>query len=165
MRRTGWIFIIACVLMLGAGFVLGCLWELRARPQTDWRDQLHLTAAQRQQFDAIWSPVHKEFDGIRQRGQQLDQDRQLAVGKLLGDAQKVEYDKIQKEYRDRSAALDQEREKIIPDANQRSRALLDEKQKAIWDGITNKQHEHHRRAGATQPSTSRPASRPTDSNL
>ena len=145
MRRTGWIFIIACVLMLSAGFVLGCLWELRPHPQADWRDQLHLSAAQRQQFDAIWTPVHKQFDDIRQHRQQLDQERQAAVGKLLSDPEKVEFDKIQQDYRDRSAALDQEREKIIPDANQRSRALLDDKQKAIWDSISNKQHEHHRR--------------------
>ena len=167
MRRAGWIFIFVCVLMLSAGFVLGYLWAQRSRPapvRPDWMAQLKLTPVQHQQFDAIWNPVHKKNEEVRDRRHQLGQERDQALRNLLSDAQKADFDKIEQDYQGRTGALDQEREKMIQDANQRSRALLTAEQKTTWDVLSKQQHEHHRHAGATQTSATHPASQPTESS-
>ncbi len=131
MRRTGWIFIFACVLMLSAGFVLGCLWAQRLRPEPvrpPWMAQLNLSAAQRQQFDAIWMPLHKKTDEVWEHRHQLSQERDQALRNLLSDAQKSGFDKIEQDYRAHLAASDQERK-------QAKRNLLSDAQKADFDKI------------------------------
>src|SRR5581483_9979532 len=111
MKRSKQVFLITTVLVLAAGVVLGRLSSrlpddhFPPHKQPPWVAQLGLSAEQQKQMDAIWAETRKKMDESReaadQHRQELQQQRDDAIHKLLSADQQAAYDKIQEDYRNK----------------------------------------------------------------
>jgi Spy/CpxP family protein refolding chaperone len=152
MSRSRIILLATFVLVLSAGMVLGRLWATLpvvtvahpatqpAQPQPWWAPSLDLTAAQRQQMDAIWADTKPKVDETFERRRQLDGKREDAIESLLGPMQYAAYEKIITDFSTQRSEIDDERRKLIRDAEDRTRALLTDAQLKKLDAL-GPQHE------------------------
>jgi hypothetical protein len=159
MKRSRFSFILAFLLAMSAGVVLGALWEkLPAAPGNpqpnpeprgpDWlSSQLHLRPDQKSQVDAIWAEMHKQMGESFGHRRALEKERDDACKSLLSDDQRSAWDKIRADYRSRIDATNPDREKLLRDAQAKTRALLDEDQQKRWDEMIKQTHERHRGPG------------------
>lgn len=163
-NRSGFVFFSTSVLLLCAGFVIGRLWghtpvavATPAGKQPSWiADQLGLSAAQRQQMDAIWDETKQKIGSAMDRRHAIDHERDDALRKLLTPEQAAAWEKTSEGFRSQRAAFDKDREKLIHEADERSRALLDETQKKKWDML----RQGHDRRWQHGPSSQRSATGP-----
>lgn len=160
MMRSKLVLLIAVILVLSAGVVVGRLWTQWPRvtgpadkPQSWLVDQLDLTADQQRQMDAIWAEAKPKIAQTWDLRRALDHERDRAVQDLLTPEQWTEYGKIFDEFRVKEAALHQEREQLMHDAEARSRALLSDSQKQKWDAMKNAHRWYGSRGPASRPST------------
>jgi hypothetical protein len=159
MKRSRFIFIVAFLLAMSAGAVLGALWaklpvatgETRTNPERhgpEWLpDQLHLRPDQKAQMDAIWAEMHSKIGKAYGEKRALEKERDEACKALLTDDQRAAWDKIRQDYRPRIDEANPPRDSLVRDAEARTRALLDPDQQKRWDELTKKMHEHHRGPG------------------
>ncbi|MBV8780581.1 MAG: periplasmic heavy metal sensor [Phycisphaerae bacterium] len=153
MTRSKRVFLMAIVLVLCAGVVVGRL-SARLAPlrmqqpqhehQPSWlSDQLNLSAEQRQQMDAIWADTKTQLDKSWDKRRELDRDRDEAIDNLLTPSQLAEYKEIYDEYHAKRQQADKQRDDLIKSAEDRSRALLSDAQKMKWDTLNKQMHDHH----------------------
>jgi hypothetical protein len=168
MLRSKFIFALCVLLMMCAGVVVGRLsvlvpkaGSLATQPSgrgPNWLvDQLHLTADQQHQMDAIWSDTRQKMDKAGEQRHAAEKARDQAIRNLLSDTQQSEYDKILDDFRTARAEMEKQRWQLMRDAEDKSRALLDDEQKKKWDAM-NKQregHEGHDGRGMHRPATDR----------
>lgn len=167
MSRRQIAFVTTSALVLCAGFVLGRLTShvRTASPHEhgnpSWiAEQLNLSAAQKQQMDALWAETRLKIDQSSDRRRQMDRQRDAEIQAMLSDEQRTAFQKIMNGYHGQRADADKQRESVIHDAEARSRALLDETQQKKWDELAKDMHSHrgpHRPGGS--PDT-RPATQP-----
>jgi len=157
MKRSRFSFILAFLLAMSAGVVLGALWEkLPAAPGVpqpnpepqhgrEWLpDQLHLRPDQKAQMDAIWADMHKQMGESFGKRHALEKERDETCKSLLSDDQRAAWDKIRADYKSRIDATNPDREALIRAAQAKTRALLDEEQQKRWDELTKQMRERHR---------------------
>jgi Spy/CpxP family protein refolding chaperone len=166
MMRSKLVLLIAVILVLSAGVVVGRLWTRwpmvtgASGAQPSWlADQLDLSAEQRQQMDAIWADVNPKIDQNWERHRSLDHERDRAIQDLLTPEQWTAYGKIFDEFRARQTELHNEREKLVHDAEARSRALLNDSQRQKLDAMRDAMKNSHMRHGPRGPG-SRASTRP-----
>lgn len=172
MGRIRIIMLVAFVLVMSAGVVVGRLWArlpVETRPQgrsPSWlADQLQLSSDQRQQMDAIWNDTKQQIGALMDHRRGLDREREQAIRNLLTPDQRTAYDKINDDFRARRSDLDKQREALLRQANERSRALLTETQQKRWDTLTKEMHDHdHDRRGQHGPPGLRPTTKPAAQN-
>ncbi len=158
MKRSTQILALSTALMLGAGVVLGRLstsypvaqptqppQQQQHRPPP-WGVQLGLTPDQQKEMDAIWADTRKQMDASRdsdtRHHQDLRQQRDDAIRKLLSTDQQAAYDKIVEDYNTKRSDLDKQREALIHSAEDRCRAMLSDAQKVKWDEMNKDMHNH-----------------------
>ena len=151
MSRSKRVFLMAIVLVLCAGLVVGRLSARLVPPpmpphdhSPSWlQDQLGLTSEQKQQMDSIWadtkSQIGKTWDGRHE----LDKQRDDAVHNLLTTEQQAAFTKIYDDYHAKRQSLEKQRDDLIKTAEDRSRSLLSDPQKTQWDTLTKEMHDHH----------------------
>jgi hypothetical protein len=152
MKRSKQVFLMATVLVLCAGVVVGRLSAKLAieapppppagHPPSWLQDQLSLSADQRQQMDGIWAEVHQQMGADRHRRQEFDHERDEAIQNMLSDQQKLVYQAILDEYHTKRQQMENTRDALIKSAEERSRALLSDSQKLRWDQLAKDMHGH-----------------------
>jgi hypothetical protein len=157
MKRSRQVFLIAAVLVLCAGVVVGRLSaRLAVEPppppaghSPSWlQDQLALSGDQRQQMDAIWAEVKQEMGTDRDRRREFDRERDEAIQNLLSDQQKLIYQEIYNEYHTKRQQMENTRDALIKNAEERSRAMLSDSQKVRWDQLSKDMHGHRSGPGS-----------------
>jgi len=156
MKRSRQVFLIAAVLVLGAGVVLGRLSAHIAvdvppppppagpqgHPPSWLQDQLGLSTEQRQQMDALWAEVKQQMTADRDRRHEFDRERDEAIQNMLSNQQKLVYQAILDEYHTKRQQMENARDSLIKSAEDRSRALLSDSQKVRWDQLAKDMHGH-----------------------
>jgi Spy/CpxP family protein refolding chaperone len=140
MTRMKLLFLLACLLVFGAGAVIGAAAVIkrgepnRGGPGGGPLGHLHLSPEQQKQIHAIWSDVmENQGPQLDERCRKVEKDKAQAVVDLLGPEQKTRYDQIQLDAEAKLAALGEQRGKVFRDAERRTRELLNEEQQAKYD--------------------------------
>jgi Spy/CpxP family protein refolding chaperone len=141
MSKLKILMIIAVVLSLGAGILLGFAGS--RMPFHDHHgghsflmDELNLTEDQRNQMQKIWSDT---VDGLRdkhfQQMDQMRQDREAAIDALLTPDQKTKYDAMNKDFQAKMAVIDKERDDSIQSAIDQTKKILTDSQRAKYEQL------------------------------
>jgi len=167
MSRRQIAFLTTMVLVLCAGVVVGRLTTRMPLPAPEqgpgpsWiAQQLDLSAAQRQQMDAIWAETRQKMDQSFEKRHELDKQRDAEVRALLSEEQRAAFEKIMANYHAQRSEMDKQRESLIHDAETRSRALLDKTQQDRWDELTKEMHARHAMHHQGESAQTKPASQP-----
>jgi len=152
-RSTIFLFSIAAVLVLSAGFAVGRLYNhlpAVAPKAVDhgrgwFPETLNLSPEQKKSMDSVWADVKQQMDRNAEKRHALDHDREAAIRALLSAEQLVQYDKIFADYHASRAELDKDREKLLHAANDKSRSLLTAEQQVKWDAMAKDMHDHDHR--------------------
>jgi hypothetical protein len=108
----------------------------RVRPPAFFIDQLHLTAAQSEKWQKIWSEVaDRGGRGQQQRVNQLRQEREAKILALIPLADRVTYDKIQKDFSESVDALDKEWRDSYDEAVRKTKEILTDSQRRMYETI------------------------------
>ncbi|MFA7236142.1 MAG: Spy/CpxP family protein refolding chaperone [Phycisphaeraceae bacterium] len=102
-----------------------------------WLGQrLNLTADQRKQLDAIWSPLARRGgrEGFSQRAQ-LRRERDAAIAALVPESDKAAYQKIIDDYSVKTAALESQWKQSFTQAVEKTRAILTPEQREKYDEL------------------------------
>jgi Spy/CpxP family protein refolding chaperone len=140
MTRMKLLFLLACLLVFGAGAVIGAAAVIkrgeptRGGPGGGPLGHLNLTPEQDKQIRAIWSDVMENKNPQVDEGcRKVEKDKAQAVIDLLAPEQRTRYEQIQKDAEAKLAELNEQRGKIFREAEQLTRELLTEEQRAKYD--------------------------------
>jgi len=153
MNRIKLLIVLLFVVALGAGFLVG-QGVARSRSVADARpaggggqrstarpslaEALALTPVQSEQLKVIWSDWDPARSARFERHPQLQKDRDDAIQAMLSDSQKIEFEEIQKKYRQQFDQLDEERQQAFLVAVDKTKAILSDEQRMKYDEILKK---------------------------
>src|SRR6266496_879024 len=136
------------VLCIGAGVVSGMLAsrlpvankkpvEVAGVP-TPLVAELGLTPEQQDQMRQIWESVRTQVHACFDDAEDLQKQRDEALVALLNDQQKAQFEKMSKDFADRYAALEKQRQTFFDDAVERTKKLLNDEQRKKYEEILSK---------------------------
>lgn len=148
MNKTYVTILLGFLVMFAAGAIVGVVQSKTAAHQRHDRswlaDQLHLTDAQRQQMQKIWSDaMSKSHDQAIEKRRELQQQRASAIRDLLTPAQQIQFEKIEKQYEQESADLQKERGRAVQEAVARTKEILNDQQRAKYDELLKQREAEH----------------------
>ena len=158
MKKNRFIFVLAFLLAMSAGAVLGALWvklpasigapqpptEQHTSRDREWLpSQLNLRPEQKTQMDAIWNDMHKQMWKSFGDRRALEKERDETQRALLTDEQRAAWDKIRTDYKARIDAINPDRAALVQAAEQNTRNILDPDQQKRWDELMKQTHERH----------------------
>jgi len=144
--------VLSLVLVFAAGASVGWLIARRPPGPRSWlADELHLTAEQREQMQAIWSQVMGRPRDEGERRAELAQKRDDAIRHLLTDEQSKQYDQIQTQYQQELLKMADERRAAFEQAEARTKEILTPAQREKYEAMLSRMREsearHPRRPG------------------
>jgi Spy/CpxP family protein refolding chaperone len=98
-------------------------------------EQLHLTADQRDHMREIWESARDDIRDCYHDADSLQRQRDQAIGGILTDRQKAEFEKIAADFANRFTQLNQKRDQTIQSAIDRTNDLLDQQQRRRYQQI------------------------------
>lgn len=141
---TRLIVVIGFLCAFAAGFALDLGWKQHpsqqpaSPPQRDpgsWlAEQLELTPEQQTKMKEIWSDTARR--GNRQmweQRRQLREQREAAIAALIRDEDRAAYERIQQEFRDKTAALEAQWRQSYEQAVEKTKALLNDEQRKKYE--------------------------------
>lgn len=150
MSRTRIIVLVGFVAAFAAGVAVGLVmgrltaWPPGGRPHgPSWlAHELNLSPEQQKQMREIWSEVmDNSWEKQREQMDALKRQRDDGVRALLTDPQKAEYEKVMKEYSEKSAAMATARDKVFEEAVERTKRILTESQRKKYDELLKRRGE------------------------
>jgi Spy/CpxP family protein refolding chaperone len=148
MTKAKLVFLLAFVLVFGAGAVVGMVQQQHHHGKDEGHgggrlsDQLALTPDQQQQMKQIWSAVdnsrHETWDKRREFQKQRDQE----LRNLLTDAQKTKFDAVAQDYQQKIADLNAQHEKLVETAVANTKAMLSDTQRLKYEEIRKSWSDH-----------------------
>jgi Spy/CpxP family protein refolding chaperone len=174
MSRVKWVIVLAFFVVFGAGAVVGMATRSAGtgepgtqppppppqgnntrpsrgnRPPFDIATALGLNTEQRQQMKEIFEPLRNRqaFDDKRHA---LQRDRETAVRALLSDDQRTKYEQVLKDYEDKVAALETERDQAFKNAVEKAKSIMNDEQRKKYDEVLAHRADPHRRGPSTRP--------------
>jgi Spy/CpxP family protein refolding chaperone len=159
MTKAKLILIIAFVVALAAGVVVGfTIRSLPHRPHNRFPD-LKLTAEQKTQMHEIWSAVMRNSLKLQdEQRQAFQKQRDKAIRAILTDEQKAKYDEALKHWDSESKkaeldkALENAREKAFQEAVEKTKPILNaEQRKKYEEWLKSRREERHPGGPPPQP--------------
>jgi len=115
MNKVKFLLVLAFLVVMAAGAVVGMAVDRRLRVQTPIADPLHhrespfarlkLTSEQQQKILPLWAEVDKLRRSRFEDHRRLNQKREQEIQALLTPEQRTSYDAIQKEFRSEADAI------------------------------------------------------------
>ncbi|MGH7179657.1 MAG: Spy/CpxP family protein refolding chaperone [Tepidisphaeraceae bacterium] len=159
MSRTNLIVVVAFVLALCAGVVMGLVGARipEARHERSWiADELNLSTPQRERMRAIWSEMPRSRGRDERRA--IEKERDDALLALMNDQQRQQAQEVIAKYSERVSELSRQREQAYEQAVARTQAILTDAQREKYDELLKRRAERDPRP--RQGSGEEPATQP-----
>jgi Spy/CpxP family protein refolding chaperone len=108
-----------------------------ARGPAGWmKAELDLTPEQQAQLESIWGETARRGRGEQEdRRRQFRRERDEAIAALVPPEARPQYDQVQQEYADRTAALEREAKATFQAAVERTKQILTPPQRAKYEAV------------------------------
>lgn len=170
MNKIKFLLVVAFLVVLAAGAVVGMAIDRRLRTQTTVNPQRHhqgpwerinLSPEQREKMRIIWSDVDQLRKSRFEDRHQINQKRDQGIQDLLTPDQRTKYDAIQADYRAQVDAVEKKLQDAVHNAEDLTHAMLSPDQQKIYDDIRSRVGPPGMRRGGPRGGRGRPFSSPT----